>query len=344
MSEHDDTLRKTLEEVTRLRFERGESLREVAANEYSGHLRTAERIYWGYGVACVALGVSAINFFVRSFDLKTLIGCAVVLLVVYETTVLMKLWFATARMKMDVLKEMKLLRLEVAGIGGATGVGHLSQPPVRYEPMRGMSPWERRFWLAICALTAIGVSSWTSSAWFGGGPPSTRTLVTIAPDGGAEKQYAMERPYAGYFLPKGFSLYTAKDTKARVLDPTGHEMPVQLVVTDTNNRYDVTFTDSVFDQGKMRYTQVLDIPKAARLEDGVWTYEEGMHHVGFDTAYSIAVLLPPGARLLSTDPTAAVEPQDDGRTRVCFEGTAKDNKKYAFTVRYELPPASDNKE
>ena len=51
MSEHDDTLRKTLEEVTRLRSDREESLREVATNEFSGRLRNAERIYWIYGVA-----------------------------------------------------------------------------------------------------------------------------------------------------------------------------------------------------------------------------------------------------------------------------------------------------
>ena len=73
--------------------------------------------------------------------------------------------------------------------------------------------------------------------------------------------------------PKGFSLYTAKDTKVRFLDPTGHEIPVQLLMTDTHHRHDVTFTDSVLDQGKMHYTQVLDVPKAARLEEDVWRKE-----------------------------------------------------------------------
>jgi hypothetical protein len=344
MSEHDDTLRKTLQEVTRLRSEREESLREVATNEYSGRLRHAERIYWLYALACVALGVAAINFFVRSFDIKTLIGCAVVMLVIYETTVLMKLWFATARMKLDTLKEMKLLRLEVARLGTAVGVEQPSPPPVKYEPMPGMPHQERLFWLVMCVLVAIAVSTWTSHAWFGGGAPSTKTLVTLAADGSAEKQYAMERAYAGYYLPKGFSLYTPKDTKVRVLDPTGHEMPVQLVVTDTNHRHDVTFTDSVFDQGKMRYTQVLDVPHAATLEDGIWTCRDGMHHVGFDTQYSITILLPPGAKLLSADPTATVEPHEDGRTHVRFQGMAKDGQKYAFTVRYELPSKSVQEE
>ena len=344
MSEHDDTLRKTLDEVARLRSEREESLREVATNEYSGRLRNAERIYWLYVVACAALGVAAINFFVRSFDIKTLIGCAVVMLVIYETTVLMKLWFAMAKMKMDTLKEMKLLRLEVARFGTAVGIEKPSQPPIKYEPMPGMPPWERKFWLAVCVFVAIAVSSWSSHAWFGGGDTSTKTLVTLAADGSAEKQQATERAYTGYYLPKGFSLYTPKDTKVRFLDPTGHEMPVKLVVTDTNHRHDVTFTDSVFDQGKMRYTQVLDIPKAAKLEDGVWTYEDGMHHVGRDTEYCLTILLPPGAKFLSADPVAAVELHEDSRTQLRFQGTAKDNKKYTFTIRYQLPSKSGQRE
>jgi hypothetical protein len=343
MSEHDETLRKTLEDVAQFRCEREDNLREVAANDYSGHLRRAERVYWFYAVACVAVAVAAINFFVRSFDLKTLIGCAVVMLVIYETTVLMKLWFATARMKMDVLKEMKLLRLEVARLGTAVGIEKSSPPPVKYEPMPGMPSWERRAWLAVCLVVAIAISTWTSIAWFGGGAMSTNTVVTLAADGSAEKQCAIERAHAGYYLPKGFSLYTAKDTGARVLDPSGHELPAQLVVTDTNNRYDVTFTDSVFDQGKMRYTQVFDVPKAATLAKGVWTYQDGMHHVGFDTRYGISIQLPRGAKFLSAEPTAAVTPSGDGRMRVLFQGMAKDNEKLTFTVHYELPPTPATK-
>ncbi len=343
MSEHDETLRKTLEEVARFRCEREDNLREVAANDYSRHLRNAERIYWWYAVICVAVGVAAINFFVRSFDLKTLIGCAVVMLVVYETTVLMKLWFATARMKMDVLKEMKLLRLEVARLGTAVGVEKTSLPPVQYEPMPGMPSWERRGWLAVCLAVAIAISTWTATAWFGAGTMSTHTVVTLAADGSAEKQCAIERPWAGFYLPKGFSLYTAKDTKARVLDPSGHEMPVQLVVTDTNNRYDVTFTESVFDQGKMRYTQVFDVTKAATIEKGVCTYQDGMHHVGSDTRYGMEILLPPNAKLLAAEPASAVTRIENGRTRVLFQGAAKDNEKLGFTVRYELPPVPADK-
>jgi len=337
MSEHDETLRKTLEEVTRLRTEREESVREVATGEYAGRLRYAERIYFLYALVCIVLGVGAINFFTRSYDLKTLIGCAVVMLVVYETSVLLKLWYATARMKMDVLKEMKLLRLDVARLGTAVGVEQPSQPPVRYEPMRGLPSYERTFWICVCVFVAIAASSWTSHMWFGGGEASTDTVVTLSADGSAESRTDTERAYAGYYLPKGFSYYTAKDTNARFLDPTGHEMPVELVATDTNHRHDITFTESVFSEGKMRYTRILDEPKAAKLEDGVWTYRDGLRVAGQEQDYSITMLLPPGAKLLSTEPEGEVDVDEDGRTRVRFEGTTVYDVQHLFTIRYELP-------
>ncbi len=337
MSEHDETLRKTLEEVTRLRSEREESLHDVATSEYSGRLRYAERIYWSYALICVAAGVAAFNFFVRSYDMKTLIGCAVVMLVIYETTVLMKLWFHTARMKMDVLKEMKLLRLEVARLGTSVGVEHPSQPPVKYEPMRGLAAPERKFWIALCIAVAFGISSLSSYAWFGGGDIAGDTVVSLAADGSAEKRQEIVHGYSGYYWPRGFPLYTPKDWDVRLLDPKGREMPIETVVTDNQARHEVTFTDSVFEQGRLRYTEVYGIPKAATLKEGTWTYTDGLRHAGGDRDYCVTVLLPPDAGLVSTEPMAEVK-TIDGRTQVCFQGTALDDVQYTFTTRYKLPP------
>lgn len=346
MSTHDESLQKALEENARLRSQREESLREVASTEYSGRLRSAERIYWVYSIACVAMGVSAINFFARSFDVKTLIGSAVVILVLFGTTVLMKLWFATAAMKMSVLKDMKLLRLEVARLATAVGVEEPSEPPVKYQPMRGVSRRERCFWIAACAIVAMAASSWTAQAWHlgGGGDSSTDTLVILAADGSAEKQTETVRQYSSYYRPSGFSLYAPKDCSVRLLDPMGQELPVEVAVTDTQHRHDVTFTDSVFDDGKMRYTEIIEVPKAANLKDGVWTYHAGLRHAGSPKKYSIKILLPPGAKFLSTDPTTDVEVDADGRTHLRFQGTTIDDKQYIFTIRYELPSTSEQEE
>lgn len=346
MGTHDETLQKALEENARLRSQRELSLHEVASTEYSGRLRFAERIYWVYALVTVVMGVAAINFFVRSFDIKTLIGSAVVILVLYESTVLMKLWFATAAMKMSVLKDMKLLRLEVARLATAVGVEKPSEPPVKYEPMRGVSRLERGLWIAACMIVAIATSSWTAHAWHlgGGGDTSTDTLVTLAADGSAEEQTETVKQYSSYYRPSGFSLYAPKDCNVRLLDAMGQELPIEVAEMDTQHRHDVTFTDSVFVDGKMRYTKILDIPQAAHLKDGVWTYHEGMRVAGRPQKFSIKILLPPGAKLLSANPTADVEVGGDGRTRLRFQGTTIDDKQHLFTIRYELPSTPEQKE
>lgn len=342
MSEHDETLRKALEDNARLKSEREESLREVATNEYSGRLRYAERIYWVYALVCVAMGVAAINFFVRSFDTKTLIGCAVIMLVVYETTVLMKLWFHMATMKMHVLKEMKLLRLEMARLGSAVGVEEPSHPPVKYEPMHALPSLERKFWICACVVVAMAISSWTSYAWFGSGEIAGKTVVTLAADGSAEKRQEIVHRYTGYYRPRGFPLYTPKDWDVRLLDPKGHEMPIETLVTGAQARHEVSFTDNVFEEGRLHYTEVYGIPRAATSEDGVWTYVDGLRHKGGDREYSISIRLPVGAELVSTEPTAEVE-TTDGRTQVRFQGTTLDDVQYTFTVKYQLGAEAEAK-
>ena len=252
MSEHDDSLRKALEENARLRSEREESLREVASNEYSGRVRFAERIYWAYALICIAIGVSAYNSFAQSFDVKTLLVCAVVLLVVYETTVLLKLWFAIARMKMDVLKDVKLLRLEVAQMATAVGVENPSEPPVKYEPMRGISWWERKLWLAACIVAAIAVSTWSHNAGPRRTSLSSKSFVTLGADGSASVVTDVTKT-RGTFSGRTTTYHAPKDYTLRWLDPSGHELSVDVRREDNQNRYEVDVTDEAVsgDQGEL---------------------------------------------------------------------------------------------
>ena len=344
MSEHDETLRKALEDNARLRSEREESLREGASAEYSGHLRTAERIYWLYALACVALGVSAINsfFFSPGFDTKTMIGCAVVILVIYETTVLMKLWFAMAGMKMSVLKDVKLLRLEVARLAEAVGVERPAEPTVKYEPLRGASPWERKMWIAVCMVVAIATSSWSAQEFArGGGNAVDETTVTLDADGSATSVTEMEHPYYSRLLvAKDFPFYAPKDCKIRFVDPRGDDMPVKVTETSGHTRHDVTLTDSVFANGTMRYTRILERPKAATSEDGVWIYKNDVMYSKPENRFSVTVCLPEGAKLVTAEPAPTLEFEQDGRTAVQFRGTRGKNERFAYSVKYELSEES----
>ena len=340
MSEHDETLRKALEENARLRSEREESLRQGASAEYSAHLRAAERIYWIYALACVALGVSAINsfFFAPGFDTKTMIGCAVVILVIYATTVLMKLWFAVAAMKMSVLKDMKLLRLEVARLAEAVGVERPAEPLVKYEPLRGASKRERWLWLAACVVVAMAISSWTGQELGGAsGKVVDATTVTLAADGSATTVTEIEHPYYSRLLvSRQFPFFAPKGTRIRFLDPWGRDLPIKVIETGGHTRHEVTLTDPVFANGMMRYSRISETPSAATRQDGVWTYKNDIMYSKPENWFTITVCLPKGAKLVSAEPSPSLEFEQDGRTAVQFLGTRQKNERFAYSVKYEL--------
>ncbi len=341
MSEHDDGLRRALEENARLRSEREESLREVASSEYSGRVRFAERIYWAYAIVCVALGVSAYHSFAQSFDVKTLLICAVVLLVVYETTVLLKLWFAIARMKMDVLKDVKLLRLEVAQMATAVGVENPSEPPVKYEPMRGVSGWERKLWLAACIAAAIAISTWSQEVEPRRTSLSAKSRVTLAADGSASVVTDVTKSHS-MFSERTFSYHAPTQHVLRWIDSQGHELSVDVRPQGTHNRYDVEVTKGAVSEGQVRYTRIGTIPQAACEDGDVWTYEANTEYGHECNEFTETVVLPMGAELLSTNPAPTVQLDEGGRTAARFQGTRDKNEKFIYSVRYKLP--SEEKE
>ncbi|MHB8900785.1 MAG: DUF6768 family protein [Thermoguttaceae bacterium] len=338
MSEHDETLRKALEENLRLRSQRETSLREGASADYSARLRWAERIYWSYAIVCVAIGVSALNYFTLSFDTKTLVGCAVLMLVVYETTVLLKLWFATATMKMSVLKDVKLLRLEVARLATAVGVESPAEPPVKYEPLRGAPPWERRLWLAAVVLVAMITSS-GSIHWLTTGRDrlTDDTLVTLADDGTATSVTEMAHTYNSVYQPKDFPYFAPKDWKIRFVDAEGHDMPVAVTPEKTHNRHQVTLTDGIYKDGKMRYTRISEAPHSATLADGVWTFKNDVMYSKAQNQFNVTVCLPSGAELVSAEPEPTLQFDQDGRNAVRFQGSRSRNERFAYSVKYKLP-------
>lgn len=343
MSEHDNDLRLALEENARYRLEREETLREAASSTYARHARFAERLYWGYAIVCVALAVAAINYFARSYDTKTLIGSAAVLLVLYETTVLMKLWLHTANLKMEVLKDVKLLRLEMARVATAVGVDGPAEPSVNYEPVRGASRRERWLWFAACAIVAGVVAAWTAQAWeLGGGPTTITTVVRLAADGSAETRESRTKPVSGFYRPSGYTFYTRGDRTVRVLDATGEPMPITSSSTGDGDqrRHDVAYTDGALVDGRLRYTQVVERAGASRLDDGVWEYRHGLMYGGLDQPYDVTIRLPVGAEHVSSDPDAETTAEEDGRVGLRFSGFAERNRQYYFSVRYRYQKPS----
>jgi hypothetical protein len=345
MGEHNDILKKALAENDQLKSEKTDSLKKQSTANFRGRIKWAERIVWVYLAGCVLVAVPTLKIFGESRDTKTLITCVLVLLVIYETTVLFKLWFVVASTKLSVLKEVKLLRLEVSQLATSTGAASPSDVlSAKYEPDRGTSKLERRAWFVGLVVAALVASSVTSGGYdglfVGGGKLADDSLVTLAADGSAISVTSISRTHSGIASMTSFSYHVPKSYTVRWVDSDGREMPYSTAPHGSHTRYDVSLPRDTERDRRIVYTQITEIPQAATQTDDVWTYASDEEYGFKQNDFTKTVLLPEGAVLVSTEPKPVLDYTLGGRLALRFQGTRGQNQKFEVKVRYRLADES----
>lgn len=345
MSEHEDILKRALAENIQFKAEKADAVRKESTADFRKKMQWAERIMWIYLLACVVVGVLTLNAFGASDDTKTLLTCLLVLVVVYETTVLMKLWYVIAGTKIGVLKEIKQLRLEVSQLATAAGVASPSDVlSAKYEPVRGASKLERRVWLVVLIVAAAVASSAAHGEYdwlFDGGQKlSADSLVTLAADGAATSVTTITQTHSGMSSMTSFPFHAPKTWTVRWVDSHGREMPYTTTPRGSHIRYDVSLPPHIESGEPTVYTRMAEIPQAATQTDDVWTYA-GDTEYGFEqNDFTATVLLPPGAELVSVEPKPVLEFTPNGLLAFRFQGARGRNEKFEFKVRYRLAEVS----
>src|SRR4030042_1530324 len=121
MDEFERQLKQVLSGDERFDTQRSDALRKDVARMYDDKLKTYRWITWGFlALATIEMMVLAGAFFVVD-NTKLLLAFAVMFLVAYESTVLMKLWYWSMNVKMSTLKEFKELQLQIAELSQKIG-------------------------------------------------------------------------------------------------------------------------------------------------------------------------------------------------------------------------------
>ncbi len=343
MNEQERILKEALAENAQFKAEKADVLRTQATADFRDKLGWVERVTWIYLLVCVVLGVPTLNLFMRSTDVKTLISCALGLSVIYGTTVLMKLWFASASTKLGVLKEIKQLRLEVSQLATAAGVASPTDVlSTKYEPIRGTSKLERKTWLVVLVLAGAIAGSVARGEYDGvvGGGSSklaADSLVTLTADGNATSATKIDWDQSGSTPSSEFQFYAPASCTFRWVDSQGREMPHRTTPEDTHVRYDVSLPQ---DCDQTTYSQLAESPGAATQTDDVWTYASDMEYGHKLNDFTTTVLLPEGAELISVEPKPALEFTSNDRPAYRFQGTRGQNEKFEFQLKYRLKSES----
>jgi hypothetical protein len=346
MSQPRDNLERALAENGSFDPERAKQLREKAVAALNARMRWVERIFWVFFLLLVwAMGWWFVEF-MRSASMKNSILAAVLLLIIYESTVLMKLWYWTMNNKISVLKEIKQLRLE-------TSLAADREAPMwgrgLEEPARALPRWERLAWLiALIAMVVVGFP-------LSIGPPigpnwrflsaHCRTLtsegcVTLSEEGSGSVVTQMSFVCEGISPMTSFSLAAPKSAALRFTDARGRKLPFSMSPQNGQMRYDVSLIDGVMPGRRFSCTRVQESSKCATQEGGVWTYTADYSY-GYDTnEFAETVVLPEGAEIVSVTPWPVATFTLSNKPTVRFETTRSRNEPFKYTIQYRLPSES----
>ncbi len=121
MDEFEKTIRTTLGDTNKFDAAKAETLRKETVKMYEDKLKKVYRYAWLYLIICVAAGSIAGACFGVSASLGSIwgmIASAVIFLCAGQCMVTIKLWYWIMNNKLNVLRELKPLQLQLAELAG----------------------------------------------------------------------------------------------------------------------------------------------------------------------------------------------------------------------------------
>jgi len=329
--------------------QRASQLRAQALDRFQAQARKLSRHAFVWLLICMVFACFTMLLFTSSTDVKSWIFYAVLFLVMIESTIL-KLWYWVVSSKLAVLRQVKLLRMDLALQRGATEtLEELAAFESPLQPM-GLSKWERRIWRAAVMALAIvlGVVVATSQGNLRFLLPalsvsSLRNTVTLNADGSAQQQLEWEMqnrslaPLTEFPLSNGGSvsqttLIPASDSPYS--DALGRKLAVRREPAGPNHRDMIQFVEPVrpFARFTLKSSSLGPWHTRATRDGDVWTVGATLGPSSSKVRYAQTIVLPPASpprprhcrprrgrpgRRGRQDGRSARKPRHNGRDRPC---------------------------
>lgn len=344
MSEPENELKRSLAENGSFDPAKAEEVKRKAVAALNARMRRAERLFWVVFLLCVYVLCCAVVSFRYVSGTKELIWLAMLALVMYESTVLMKLWYWTVNTKISVLKEIKQLRLELSA---AT-----NQEPSMWgrgleEPARSLSRWERIAWWIVLIVVLFASGLVETYFWRIGRPKLIRPTVaqtltsegclTLEADGSGSEVKEISTVHGGINARESVVAFAPAGAVLRFTDARGQELPFTTSPHEGRVRYDVKTTRPVLPGQRFSFTLVQKRPDYATQEGGVWTCSDKCEYDYATSELAETVILPVGAEIVSVNPWPVAKFTLTGRPTVRFEARRGYRERFNYTIQYRLP-------
>ncbi len=344
MSEPDKNLKKALAENGAFDPQRGDEQKKKTVDVFSARMRKVERLVWIWLILCVCLGLFAYLRFQSpsTTSTKALIGYAILILIAYESTILLKLAYWILNVKLSLLKEIKLLRLERSH-------SEDRDAPIRGRdleaPLRSLSRRERTAWqlglVGIVVLTVVYFTPMVYRAVWGRQLRPNLThqgYVTLAADGSGTTVTETSWTNRDVVPTVSSSFECGSQSENRWIDDRGRELPVTVSTENGRSRYTIRFIDPVMPGQPNTYKRVTEDPALATKEGDLWTCRADWGFGPQTYRYTETVKLPEGAEIVSVSPEPAKRFVRGNAPVLRIEVSLGRDEHFRYKVQYRLPP------
>jgi hypothetical protein len=332
--------------------ERASRLRAQALDTFQGQARKISRYLYVWLLICIAFACLIMLLFTASTDLKSCILYGVLFLVMIESTILIKLWYWVVNSKLAVLRQVKLLRIDLALQKGSTEtLEELASLESPFRPM-GISKWERRAWgaavmglaLVMGAIIALsqGNLRFIASAL---SVNDFRSTVTLNADGSAQEQIEWEMQNRSLAPLTEFPLHSGGSVAQTTLLPAsdspysdglGRNLAARREPAGPNHRDVIQFVEPVAPFARFTLKSSFPWHGRATREGEVWTVKQTLGPSSVRIRYVQTVRLPPGAEMVSVDPLPKEQQTQDERVVLRLESQPIAGQQWTWTVKYRL--------
>jgi hypothetical protein len=334
--------------------EKAARLRSQTLDKFQAKGRTVERYLCAWLLICLAFAAIVLWMFFKSSNVQSWILFGVLFLVMFESTVLLKLWYWVVNSKLATLREIKLLRMDLAVQKGSMDA---LEELARTEPP-GVLAWvlsrlERVIWrtaiifLASLIAVIIATSGNLCYLFTASRADEVRTSITLNADGAGDERTEWEMQNRSLATLTEFPLYNGGSvtetkmipaTESPYTDGFGRKLAVRREPAGPNHRDVIQFVEPVppFARFTLKFSVLSPWQTHATREGDVWTLKETLGPSSLRRHYSYTIALPPAVEIVAADPEPGSQEVRDGNRILHFEAESGAGQKWSYAVKYRF--------
>jgi len=349
MRDIDKEITEALSENGDYNGEKADAVRAASVAHYDRAQKKAERYTLASLLVCLVFMAAGGVMMVYAGSTKAIIASALLVLIMFESTILMKLWYWIVQNMLRVLRDIRLLRIDLAGVPGAEGAAKAAATTIeKIQVNRSrLAKWERVLWyipiLLISTSGGVFVANRIATGVEGSSMTSER-IIRLEADGHGrmttryDLQNTTSRPLTERTIYSGGSIDTPEiilPEDSPITDGEGRRLLVRILPAGPNHKSVIGLARTV-EPGE-RFVLNWESGRNAVLEDGVWTFSIDQNWGYGVDHFRDVVVLPPGAEFVSADPEPAQKSETEEGTVLYWEADRTHGARWAYTVKYRGP-------